>query len=301
MADSILFTGSTGFIGRNLVPFLSKGDNIILSLSLRNGWQENFHAKYNTIIHLAGKAHDTSNISAPEEYFSVNTGLTKQLFDQFLDSPAKDFIFFSSVKAATDRVAGILDENAVANPGTPYGQSKRKAEEYILSHELPAGKRAIILRPCMIHGPGNKGNLNLLFKIVQKGIPWPLAAFDNRRSFLSVDNLCYVVAAIIGNEGIPSGIYNCADDEPLATNEVVELIAQSVGKKARFWHIPERIINGLASAGDTLHLPLNSERLKKLTESYVVSNKKLKAALGIAELPVSARGGLQNTFKSFSD
>lgn len=82
------------------------------------------------------------------------------------------FIFFSTAKAAADRVEGVLTEDVVPSPVGPYGESKIKAEEYILGN-FPAGNdnRVYILRPCMIHGPGNKGNLNLLYSVVSKGIP----------------------------------------------------------------------------------------------------------------------------------
>ncbi|MGD4786433.1 NAD-dependent epimerase/dehydratase family protein, partial [Xanthomonas citri pv. citri] len=119
------------------------------------------------IIHLAGKAHDTKNTSEESDYYQINTELTKVLFDKFLQSDIKDFIFFSSVKAAADTVEGVLTEEVEPNPKTPYGDSKIKAEQYLLSQELPSGKRVIIIRPCMIHGKGNKGNLNLLYKVVR--------------------------------------------------------------------------------------------------------------------------------------
>ena len=83
---------------------------------------------------------------------------------------------------------GILTEDTIPNPKTHYGISKLQAENYILDQKLPEGKRVYILRPCMIHGPGNKGNLNLLYTLVKKGFPWPLGAFENQRSFLSIDN-----------------------------------------------------------------------------------------------------------------
>jgi nucleoside-diphosphate-sugar epimerase len=152
----------------------------------------------------------------------------------------------------------------------------------------------------MIHGPGNKGNLNLLYKIVKKGIPWPLASFDNQRSFCSIDNLSFVIRSII-EKNIESGIYHIADDQPVSTNELYSLIAEAQGKKARLLKINKSIISFFAKIGDILHLPLNSERLKKLTESYVVSNKKLKKALNIEKMPFNAKQGLIKTINSFNE
>jgi len=298
----LLITGASGFVGHILSPYLMQFHNSVRPISLRDQWRRNDISEADCIIHLAGKAHDTSNTSFPEEYFSINTVLTKRLFDRFLDGPTKIFIYFSSVKAVADSVNGVLDENAVPSPRTPYGLSKLRAEEYILSQKLSADKRVFVLRPTMIHGPGNRGNLNLLYNIVERGFPWPLAAFENQRSFLSIDNLCYIVKLIIeAPPEVPSGIYNCADDESLPTNELVALIAESIGKKPKFWRIPKQIIKRIATMGDTFNLPMDSERLGKLTENYVVSNKKLKSVLGIEKLPFSAREGLQKTFKSFAN
>ena len=294
---NIIITGATGFVGKNLSKFLKEKGHHIVPLSLRKAWELDQNAE--AIIHLAGKAHDTKNTSAEKEYFEINTELTKKLFEEFLKTPAKDFIYFSSVKATADTVEGFLDENHKSNPQTPYGKSKLLAEEYLLSQKLPENKRLFIIRPCMIHGPGNKGNLNLLYKFVQKGIPYPLAAFENKRSFLSIDNLNFLILEMLSNKNVDSGIYNFADDEVLSTNELVKLIANTSGKKEKLWKISSKLISATAKMGDVIKLPLNSERLKKLTENYWVSNQKIKNALGIAKLPVSASEGLEKTIKSF--
>lgn len=258
------------------------------------------------IIHLAGKAHDTKNRAAAQVYFDVNTGLTQKIYDYFLKSEVKRFIFFSSVKAAADKVPGdVLTEEVVPAPKGPYGESKIKAEEYILKNEAlrtmneeSASKRVFILRPCMIHGPGNKGNLNLLYGVVSKGIPWPLGAFENRRTFTSIDNLCFVVEGLLTKD-VQSGIYHMADDEALSTNELIEVMCEAMGKKAHIWKINRSLMEGVASIGTTLHLPLNEERLGKLTENYVASNAKIKKALGIERMPVRAKDGLKKTILSF--
>ncbi|MDP4271001.1 MAG: NAD-dependent epimerase/dehydratase family protein [Bacteroidota bacterium] len=312
----ILITGAYGFVGKNVAAYLKEQsgfelhalDVIHYATAL---YQRQFTWEYlksidwdtvDTVIHLAGKAHDTKNTSDAQSYFDVNYGLTKQIFDLFLQSKAKTFIFFSSVKAAADTVEGdMLLESHKANPQTPYGQSKLQAEEYIQSEMQKlesTGKRVYILRPCMIHGPGNKGNLNLLYRLVRKGIPYPLGAFENKRSFTSIDNLCFVLMRLIeGN--VESGIYQIGDDEALSTNELISVISGTLGSRTRIWNINAGLIRSVAKAGDVLHLPLNSERLKKLTENYVVSNAKLKKALEIEKMPVSAQEGLRQTIKSF--
>jgi nucleoside-diphosphate-sugar epimerase len=296
---NILITGLSGFVGSNLKDYLASDANLNLIAYSRSNSLVDLN-QTDAIVHLAGKAHDLKNVSRPEDYYEANFELTKKLYDAFLLSNAKKFIFISSVKASADIVDGILTEDDNSNPKTHYGKSKLMAEEYIRSVRLPEGKYYFILRPCMIHGPGNKGNLNLLYKLVSKGIPWPLAAFNNSRSFLSIENLCFVIKEIIDRDDIPSGIYNVADDDTLSTNELIMLIAQSQNRKPMIWNISKKFIEGIASIGDKFHLPLNTERLHKLTSSYVVSNVKIKEAIG-KPLPVSSKEGLMKTFQSFQN
>lgn len=307
----ILITGIHGFVGSNLVRALNK-DHTIYGLDIiapiKEGVSYTFSwddlengivPEVDAIIHLAGKAHDTKNQASAGVYFKVNTGLTQIIYDYFLKSSARKFIFFSTAKAAADRVEDVLTEDVVPAPIGPYGESKIKAEQYILSHPDPE-KQVYILRPCMIHGPGNKGNLNLLYNVVKKGIPWPLGAFENRRTFTSIDNLSFVISGLLTRD-VPSGIYNMGDDEALSTNELIEVICEFLGKKAHIWKLPKGLMNGVAKLGGWLHLPLNPERLRKLTENYISSNAKIKAALGIEKMPVEARDGLKKTLDAFKE
>ena len=313
----ILITGIHGFVGSNLVAALKENHTIygldIISpnkegVSYTYGWDDldiGIVPDVDAIIHLAGKAHDTKNQADAEVYFKVNTGLTQKIFDYFLQSKARKFIFFSTAKAAADKVEGVLTEDVVPAPVGPYGESKIKAEEYILSH-MPdtltgsASKMVYILRPCMIHGPGNKGNLNLLYNVVRKGIPWPLGAFENRRTFTSIDNLSFVISGLLMKD-VLSGIYNLGDDEAISTNELIKVICESLGKKPHIWKIPKGLMNGVAKVGGLLHLPLDPERLRKLTENYISSNAKIKEALGIERMPVDAREGLRRSLEAFKE
>ncbi|MBR5542310.1 MAG: NAD-dependent epimerase/dehydratase family protein [Bacteroides sp.] len=315
---NILITGIHGFVGSNFVTAL-KEHHTLYGLDIvapeKEGvvqtfsWMDLENGKLpqvDAIIHLAGKAHDTKNQAEAQVYFDINTGLTQKIFDFYLQSDAQRFIFFSSVKAAADTVVGeILTEEVIPAPVGPYGESKIKAEEYILNQldsevEKMKSKKVYILRPCMIHGPGNKGNLNLLYGVVKKGIPWPLGAFENRRSFTSIGNLCHVIQGLLTKE-VESGIYHIGDDEALSTNELIEVMCEAMGKKAHIWCLSKGFMEGIARMGTLLHLPLNSERLRKLTENYVVSNAKIKKALGIEKMPIRAKEGLKLTIQSFQN
>ena len=270
----VLITGSHGFVGTNLIRAF-EGRHEVIRWDIRSNAPL---PEVDAVVHLAGKAHDTKHLTQPDVYFQVNTELTKKIYEQFLQSSARRFIFFSSVKAQ--------------DADTPYAQSKLAAEQY-LQERMPGQQPAqhtYILRPCLIYGPGNKANLKLLYQLVSKGLPWPLAVFDNRRSLVSVDNVAYVVGELLSQE-VADGIYPVSDDEAVSTNELVSIICQTLHQPCRLWHVPKTLVRILARVGDVLHLPLNSERLRKLTEDYVVDNTKIKQALHISRMPVGIREG----------
>lgn len=277
-------TGSHGFVGTNLIEALSPEHEIIR-------WDarvDKVLSEVDAVIHLAGLAHDTKNVNKPERYFEVNTELTKKLFDRFLASGAKKFVFFSSIKAQ--------------DGDTAYAKSKKAAEEYICGKFRDeclefSDKKVYILRPCMIHGKGVKGNLPLLSKFVSRGLPWPLAAFENQRSYASMGNVSYIIDRLLCSD-VESGFYNICDDEVISTNELIRLMSECIGMKSRLLRVPMGLIKIGARMGDYLNLPLNTERLEKLTGDYIVDNSKVKHALGVEYLPISARDGLRQTIQS---
>ena len=135
----IFLTGSSGFVGTSVLNYFGtentrqhkRGDYLKIDSA-------------STVLHLAGKAHDLKNTSTPDEYYQVNTELTKKVFDAFLASEAQVFITLSSVKAVADEVLGTLTEEHIPNPITHYGKSKLFAQQSIFSKEIPEGKRDYI-------------------------------------------------------------------------------------------------------------------------------------------------------------
>ena len=304
---NIAITGNSGFVGVNLAPYLENKGNDIIGVSRTpnksnelkySGLNLNLWNSINAFIHLAGKAHDLKKTSKENDYYEINTELTKTLFDQFLVSDCEVFIYMSSVKAAADNVEGKLDENFEPNPVTAYGRSKLAAENYILSKNIPENKRVYILRPCMIHGPKNKGNLNLLYSFVSRGIPYPFGKYTNSRSFVSIENLCFIINELIDNTKIDSGIYNIADDISLSTIDLVQIMSEVLHKPNKTINFPKLFVSIIAKIGDFFPIPINSERLQKLTENYEVSNLKIKKAIQ-KKLPLSSIEGIKKTITSF--
>ena len=291
MNPEIFLTGSNGFVGSYLTKYWEKSYKI-----LPYKREDNITISSPYTIHLAGIAHDVKNATTDTRLSrEVNVELTKKVFDAFLQSDSSEvFIFLSSIKAVVDSPLKQVLESDVPQPIGIYGISKLEAEQYILSKQLPVGKRVYILRPALIHGPNNKGNLALLQKFINTKIPWPFAAFHNQRSYCSIQNLTFIIEQLLMDREIPSEIYHIADDDSISTNQLIGIMAKAQGKHARYLPISEKWIIGMAKLGDRLRLPFNTEKLNKLTGSFIVSNEKIKNAMG-KHLPFSCEQGfLQN-------
>ncbi|HBH24103.1 MAG TPA: nucleoside-diphosphate-sugar epimerase [Cytophagales bacterium] len=311
---NILVTGITGFVGQNLAPYLIETGRYrlyghsrnpeaikemypqvtVAPIKLDKEWLK--ANEINVIIHLAGIAHDLSGRYQEQDYYRVNRDDTVKLFRKFQEvNPHGKFIYLSSIKALTDHSEKVLMEEMPPDPKTPYGKSKQEAESILLA--AAKEMQVYILRPCMIYGPGNKGNLNLLYQFVKKGLPWPLAGFDNKRSFLSVENLNMVIHHF-ATQQITPGIYHVANDDAVSTNVLVEWIGEAIGKSVRMWSLSPQWIQRFAAFGGKVGLPFNEARLNKLTENYVVSNQKLRQ--NMIDLPeMKTKSTLIKTIQSF--
>ena len=291
----ILLTGSSGFVGKNLFSYLNSNFEIVC---LKRGQLDIDFNQFDSIIHLAGIAHDLNGKIDKKEYFSVNTDLTIDLFNKFLDSSASTFIFVSSSKVFPDSRSDIISEEDSPDPDTYYGISKLLAESYLLSKELNYNKRLYILRPAMIHGMYNKGNLNLLYKFIKNRIPWPFGSFDNKRSYCYIENFIFIISELISSNKIKSGIYNVSDDLPLSTNEVIKLISSCLGFTPKIICLPKWVLNLSAKFGDLFNIKFNTSLKNKIVGNFILDNSKILDAIN-KPLPFSSIEGMIKTINYF--
>jgi len=291
----LLITGSSGFVGKNLIDYFKNDYKIFNYSRIENTYHNN-----DITIHLAGIAHDLTNKYNDQDYFESNVNLTINLFDKFLESDSKVFIYFSSIKAVAEFSNTEINENTIANPKSIYGKTKKIAEDYIINkRHLYKDKKVYILRPAMIHGIGNKGNFNLLFNYIKLNIPWIFQSFNNARNYCYIENLLFIINKIIINyNNVVSGIYNICDTDSISTNQIVQIIENLQRKKVLKIKVPILIILFFAKIGSFLNLFFNIDRLNKITGNFLINNNKILKVLN-TELPYNAKDGLKKTFKSF--
>lgn len=297
----IYITGATGYLGKYIKENLG-ANHEIFTPDLRKASIEDF-GQADVIINCIGKTGDGEKNVSYESYLESNYNSVVKLYDFFEKTDAKLLIHFSSIAAVEELMSeSDLSEDAPCNPISAYGITKRKAEEFLIEKMPSTGKKVIILRPTRIHGPQDKGTIFQLFNFLKKGIPYPFASFNNIRSFLAIDNLTFLIDGIVRKKDtIQSGIYNVNDDQGLSTLEIIDSFGKYGGIKIRKMFIPQFLFTGMAKVGDAIKLPFNSNTLGKITQSRIVSNDKIKAALEVEKLPFTAQDGLIKTVKSFNN
>ncbi|NLP46835.1 MAG: NAD-dependent epimerase/dehydratase family protein [Epulopiscium sp.] len=227
----ILITGRNSYIGTKFIEWLSQypGKYKVDNVSLRNdSWKDKDFSNYDTILHLAGIAHVSTDPKMEEEYYKVNRDLTIEVAKKSKEDGVSQFIFMSSIIVYGDGSAKerVIDRNTIPKPSNFYGNSKLQAEEGIKKLETNDFKIAII-RPPMIYGKDSKGNYPRLAKLAKLTPIFP--DFDNQRSMLHIDNLCEFIRLMIDNE--ESGLFFPQNREYVKTSYMVKIIGQVHGKK----------------------------------------------------------------------
>lgn len=289
----ILFTGATGFLGKNIRPILEKNYYIkTLGKCEINDYSIDlskeipiFNESFDIVLHAAGKAHSIPNTEKEkQDFFDVNlkgtinlcTGLEKT-------GIPKSFIFISSVAIYGCGSGNCITEDASLNGTSPYAVSKIKAEKYLTDwcnkHSVILG----ILRPSLIAGPNPPGNLGVMIKGIKSGKYLSISNGIARKSVLMVQDIANIVP-LISKKG---GVYNVCDSSHPSFRELEELIANQLGKSKPL-SIPYKLAKVFAKVGDLLgeHSPINTLKLDKITKSLTFSNEKARKELGWTPLNV---------------
>jgi nucleoside-diphosphate-sugar epimerase len=295
----IVLTGTTGYIGQNLTKFYDSKSKKNKSISLRfQNWYKMMPQETDTIIHLAAINQNTQDSAFDEEYFRVNTELTAKLFRYFMSSKAKTFVFISTT-ALTDTALTQITEASAVRPVDPYLQSKYDAEQFILKQELPAGKRAIILRVAPLYGRETKSILHTTFSHC-KTFPWFYGALEAKHSFCNIDNLTEIIYQITENAAFPSGIFNVADDEPIDSIQFVNWMSEVLETKASIYKVPKGILQLVAKMGNVFQWSFNAQKLFDKSQSRIVNCDKIKAALQLAKMPVNTQAAVFKTIEYYN-
>lgn len=298
-SNTILVTGASGFVGRHLAAALAAAGWTVRGASRQavpakvpgvDEWvcvPENATAEawgaavagVTTVVHLAALAHHTDPRRQPteEQFFEANAHATRRLAEAARAAGSvKRFVFLSSIGAVTDASDTPLDERTVPAPATPYGRSKLAGEAALAEVLGGSAVQFLSLRPVLIYGPGNPGNMARLLKLVRSGVPLPLGGVRNRRSFLFVENLVEAVLAALRTKSLPGGGFSVADREVVSTPELLRLIGAAAERPVQLWSAPRWLLNTAAAAGDVaaacgLRTGFDRYSLAKLEQSLEVS------------------------------
>ena len=226
MLKNVLVTGSNGYLGSSFInQYKNKYKFENFSLLTQKLEDINFDS-VDIVLHCAALVHQKIEHSY-EKYHEINVEYPLKLAKLAKENGVKQFVFISTI-AVYGEDEEKLDENTVCNPITPYGKSKLAAEKELL--KLNDDNFVVsVIRPPMVYGKNAPGNIDSLIKLVKKLPIIPLGGIENKRSFISIQNLCHMIDEIITQQ--KSGIFLASDDESLSTTRLIELIAKNLDKK----------------------------------------------------------------------
>jgi nucleoside-diphosphate-sugar epimerase len=325
----VLVTGATGFIGNHLIFKLKTIENLSIRAAIRSqssqssqnqlpegiefvtvgnidrdtDWQEALK-DIDTVIHLAGRAHILDDrVANPEaEFIKVNTEGTANLAGQSIQAGVKHFIFISSIGAMATLSEQTLTEATTSQPDTPYGRSKLEAEQQLIKLAKDTSLNWTILRPTLVYGANNPGNMAILVKLIQKQLPLPFGSIDNRRNFLYVGNLVDAIATCVTNEKAKNQLFLIADTQVLSTPELVTQIARAMNLPVKLLPIPSSLLKGLGYVGNLASsildksLPITSQSIDKLLGSLAVDNRHICQTLDW-QPPYTTEEGFDRSFR----
>jgi len=302
----ILLTGGSGFVGRVLTATLAGGGHTVrLALRTDNatpagdlprvivgeiGSRTDWHAALSgvdAVVHAAGRAHVGATDDA-ERLMEVNARGTDCLARAAVRAGVRRFIFVSSVKVNGEGLAEhAYSRDDAPAPGDDYARSKLQGELALARAAVGSAMEAIIVRPPLVYGPEVRANFLRLLVWVHRGWPLPLGAVRNRRSLVSVWNLCDLLRTLIEHPHA-RGTWMVSDGEDLSTPELLGALGEAMGRRPRLLPVPPWMLD---AAGTALG---QRGQIRRLCGSLVVDSAATRSALGWSA-PVPVREGLRRT------
>lgn len=307
----ILITGSNGFIGSRLAERLSGSGveircldldqprspsaarSILGDITQPETWEWAMEG-VETVFHLAGKADTLSKQKSDEsEYFRVNTEGTRRVLELAKLSGVKRFVFFSTIKAMSrsdpsqrwhEIPSRPWNESDYIDPDTPYGRSKRAAEQLVL--EGGYVQEPVVLRLCPVYGRGNKGYLQQMLAAVHRRYFPPLPNIPNRRSMIHVLDVLEAAILASTHPAAQAERFIVSDGRDYSTHEILALMHDALGMAMPRWHVPTTVLKIAGRLGDWAgrlqgrRFLFDSEMLLKLLGSAWYSSEKIQTRLG---------------------
>lgn len=282
----VLFTGANGFLGKNVIPLLQKKNFKVKTFGTSNADYifnitntiNPFEEKFDIIFHAAGKAHSVPKTQEEESvFYKVNFEGTKNLCNALEENLPEYFVFISTVAVYGKDFGENITEDTSLEGYTPYAKSKLMAEKFLTKWSKEKNVKLFILRPSLIAGPNPPGNLGDMIKAIKSGKYFNIAGGTAKKSVFWVEDFAEITVKMLGKEG---GIYNVCDDANPDFKEISEKISDKLNKKSPK-SIPFFLAKSMALVGDLLgnKAPINSLKLKKITDSLTFSNEKIKREL----------------------
>ena len=266
----ILVTGANGFIGTHLCETLAKSGHqvrstarsldpkssttremIICDLESADNL-DHLTTGCEAIVHLAGRAHVMSDDPATSEslYVSANVDATKKLARSASRTGVKRMILMSSVKVngESTTIDTPFTSHDTPNPQDPYGRSKARAEQALWDVTSTSGLEGVVIRPPLVYGPGVRANFASLIGIVGRGIPLPLGSIQNKRSFVSLDNLVDLIATTLQSPNAAGNTFLVSDGHDLSTPDLIRSIASALDQSPKLFPFPSALLKLAATA-----------------------------------------------------
>lgn len=306
----VLVTGANGFVGRLLCDALvSNQYSVVAALRSLIKTQAGIEQvvvdsivgltdwglalkTVDVVVHLVARVHVMNDrVDNPlAEFRKVNVEGTLNLARQAARAGVKRLVFISSVKVngETTNLDSPFTEQNVANPQDAYAISKFEAEQGLLELAKQTGMEVVIIRPPLVYGAGVKANFASMLKAVKRGIPMPLGAIHNKRSFVSVQNLVSLIMRCIDHPAAANQVFLVSDGYDLSTTELLRECAKALRVKSRLIAVPQKLIEFGA------YLLGKADVAQRLCGNLQVDITKAKAMLNWSP-PLSVSEGLKLT------